>query len=259
MAKGKKKTGSPAPAPTPKSKPKKSTHAQRRKKRKAAKTTITQVSKTTRTTRSNPGGIAWRDLGQVLLPAAAGYAGTRVLQRVIFNIVQKRWPKLGRHAHALSGALAFGGVMMFGHKIKKLEDYHDGIVIGSGIAAIHGVAACYLPKKYSWLLADCRAEDVASIPSSIPGGADPATTQIAATGGDEYSYLEEQLSEMERGGSKAARTVAGPKSVKNPVAQAMAMATAGQNDGAAVDPDLDEMLSDGESVDDLYTGAFATN
>lgn len=252
----KKKPATPAtPAPKPKSK---STHAQRRKaRRKSGKVKITKVTKETRETRSNPSALAWRDIGEVVIPAAVGYAGTRVLQRVVYNLVQKRWPKYGKFAHALSGALAFGGVVMFGHKVKKLEDYQDGVAIGAGIAAIHSAASAFLPRKYSWLLADCRPEDVAPIAKpGTPGGADPATTQIAQAG-DEYSYLEEQLTEIERGGSKATRTVPAPRSSRNPVAQAMAMATAGQNDGAAVDPDLDEMLGEGENVDDLYTGAFA--
>lgn len=257
MAKRKKKSaGAPAPGKTP------TTHAQRRAARKSRKkTTITKVTKETRETRSNPGRRAnppvLDDFTHVLVPGFLAYAGTRILQRIVYSIVQRRWPKLGKHAHALSGVAAAAGVWIIGHRIKALAKYHDGVVLGSGIAAGHGLAVCYLPKKYNWLLADCKPSDVKPANGEQIAAAQQA--QLAPADGDEYSYLEAQLDEVERGGSKAARTIPAPRGSTRPIGKAMAMATAGQNDGADLDPDLMDALEPGEDVDSFYTGAFSTN
>lgn len=250
MAKKKRKSKSPSPAH---GKPKKS-HAARRR---ARRTTVTRVTKETRETRSNPAANppVVADLTQVLLPGFGAFAATKVVQRIVFSLVQRRFPKLGRHAHALSGVAAFAAVWLFAHKIKGLRKYHDGIVMGSGVAALHGVASCYLPKKYNWLLADCRPEDVR--PTANGNGVPQVAAAPTAAEGDEFSYLESQLEEMEAGGARGARTVRGPRGNTRPIGSAMNLATAGQNDGAAVDPDLADYLEPGEDVDDLYSGAFA--
>ena len=209
--------------------------------------------------RSNPAAMVANppmaaDLMQVLLPGFGAYAATRVIARVVFSLVQKRFPKLGKHAHALAGAAAFGGTWFFAHKIKRLAKYHDGIVMGSGVAALHGIASCYLPTKYAWLLADCRPEDVKSPIKTValPAASSPAPT----SGGDEYSYLESQLDAMEGSGSNRPRTVAAPKPSARPVANALKMATGDGDDGLDLDPDLADALEPGEDVDDLYSGAF---
>lgn len=197
------------------------------------------------------------DFTHVLLPGFGAYGLTRVLQRIVYTLVQKRWPKLGKHAHAAAGVVSFGGVWFLGHRIKRLEPFHDGIVMGSGIAALQGIAQTYLPKKYSWLLSDCRPEDVAP---AKPQNQLPPTTQqqlAPAEGDDEYSYLEEQLDALERSGSRRVRSIPPPKAKGKPVASAMHMA-AGADDGAELDPDLFEELG-GEDIDDLYSGAFSTN
>jgi hypothetical protein len=234
--------------------------AKRRKKR---RTTITKIVKETRETRQNPAANPplVSDLTQVILPGFGAFAATKVLQRIVYSVVQKRWPKLGKHAHAISGLLAFGGVWYFAHKIKGLARYHDGIVIGSGIAAGHGLAQCYLPQKYNWLLADCKPSDVKALPPPAPanGAGTPAIAAAqSSTDGDEFSYLESQLDDMERSGTRRERMVRGPRSSGQPIAQAMQQAN-NQNDvGAVLDPDLMEELGN-EAVDDLYTGTFSTN
>jgi hypothetical protein len=233
------------------------------KRRKRRRTTITKITKETRETRQNPAANPplVSDLTQVILPGFGAFAATKVLQRIVYSIVQKRWPKLGKHAHAISGLAAFGGVWYFAHKIRSLSKYHDGIVMGSGVAAAHGLAQCYLPEKYRWLLADCKPSDVKALPPPKNGnGAQPAAiTAPSAAEGDEFSYLEAQLDEMERGGDRRERVVRGPRGSGQPVAQGLQQATAGQdNVGVVLDPDLMEELGN-EAVDDLYTGAFSTN
>jgi len=199
-----------------------------------------------RTSRARANPPLGSDITSVLLPGFGAYALTRVLQRIVYTVVQKRWPKLGKHAHAAAGVAAFGGVWFFAHRIAAVAKYHDGIVMGSGVAALHGIAQCYLPKKYSWLLADCKSSDVLSLPAT-----DDATTSSSAkanspaVGDDEYSYLERQLDAMS--GDARVRTMPGARG-------ANAMTT----DGGALDPALTEELGD-EDIDDLYTGAFSTN
>jgi hypothetical protein len=191
----------------------------------------------------------------VLLPGFGAYAATRVIQRIVYSLVQKRWPKLGKHAHALAGVAGFGGVWFFAHKVKRLAAYHDGIVMGSGVAALHGVASCYLPAKYSWLLADCRPEDVAAAKPATQLLPAPAP-QVLPAGDDEYSYLEGQLDAMENSGSNRARTISAPRSSSRPVASAMRVAAQNSSPSAELDPDLTDALEPGEDVDDLYSGAF---
>ena len=221
-------------------KPKKSLAANRRRRRARANPEA----------RANPPMLA--DLTHVLLPGFGAYGAVRVLQRIVFTLVGKKWPKLAKHAHAATGVLAFGGIWGLGHRVKKLAPFHDAIVMGSGVAAVQGVAQAYLPKKYSWLLADCSTDDLApALPATQQTALPAATTDVD----DEYAYLEEQLGALERGATKGARTVAGVRPKTNPVASNMSLATKGQPDNIELDPDLMEALGD-EEVDDLYTGAF---
>ena len=242
MAKAKK---SPEENPTPKKKRGLATIRRARRARAARRNPAPATA--------NPPIVA--DFTHVLLPGFAAYGLTRILQRIVYTLVQKRWPKFGKHAHAAAGVLGFGSVWWLGHKIKFVEPYHDAVVMGSGIAALQGVAQTYLPKKYSWLLSDCRPEDVAPTQATLQAKNQQMLEE--PTEGDEYSYLEDQLGELERSGSRRTRAVAPGKPSQRPVAQAMQRA-AGPKDGARLDPDLLEELA-GENVDDLYTGAFSTN
>ena len=189
---------------------------------KAKKTATTKATLATnrrrRQSRRNPGSVvanppAGQDFMRVLLPGFGAYAATRVLQRIVYQLVQKRWPKLGKHAHALAGAAAFGGVWFGAHRVKRLEAYHDGIVAGSAIAALHGIAACYLPAKYAWLISDCKPSDAkapalpASTISELPAG------PVAA---DDFDFLESEMDEVERSGSKRARTILAPQAIGPP-------------------------------------------
>jgi hypothetical protein len=79
----------------------------------------------------------------------------------------------------------------------------------------------------------------------------------APIAGDEYSYLEDQLDQIEQSGTKRARTVRGPRQQRNPVAAAMNTAGQGQ-EGVSLDPDLFAELG-GDPIDSLYSGAFSTN
>lgn len=191
--------------------------------------------------RSNPGIVA--DFTHVLLPGFAAYAATRFLQRVIYTIVQKRWPKYGKHAHAAAGLVAAGGVWWQGHRIKALAPYHDSIVSGAAIAAVQGVIQTYVP-RLGWVVSDCKPEDVRGVGA---GGAQQQMTAPSSTSaynsGDPLDYLEDDMPRQGRGRGA-------------PVASPMDDVAA--DDGnVELDPDIAEELGVNEDVGDLYSGAFA--
>lgn len=248
----------PKPKKSPKPPAPKGLAANRKRRKKAKRVTTTVTSRTVRTVRANPANPPiLADFTNVLLPGFAAYAATRTLARMVFAVVQKRWPRLGKHAHAAAGLLSFGGVWLLGHRIEKLAKYHDGIVMGSGVAALHGVAQAYLPEKYRWLLADPKPSDVAKPTSMAPAPAARAPMLEEPTGGDEFSYLEAQLTELERTGKRKG-TIAAPRPTATPVQSALDVAAAAAQDGSALDLDLSEELG-GEDLDDLYGGSFAPN
>lgn len=234
MAKPAKKQDTPNPTPK-----KKRAVASYKKARKA------RAARANPAPRSNPGFV--HDVTHVFVPGFAAYGSTRVLQRIAFQLVGKRWPKWAKWAHAATGVATFGAVALVGHKVKALEPFHDAVLMGSGIAAAQGVASAILPVKYSWLLSDCRPEDLKSVaaptqvtPQRIAESNDEYSVPSADE--DEYAALEQQLGALSGGGQ--ARSVPAPRPVAQPT--------------AASDPDLMEELG-GESLDDLYSGAFAAN
>lgn len=229
-----------APSESPAKKPSVGLAANRKKRR------VRKNPAPPRAVVANPPALA--DLTGVLLPGFGAYAATRALQRVVYQIVQRKWPKLGKHAHAASGVAAFAGVWFLGHKIQRLAKYHDGIVMGSGVAAMQGVAQAYLPEKYKWLLSDCKPSDVKR---ALPA---PVTASLPATREhDEYGYLDDQLDAIgDLGG-----TIDAPRPSRAPVADAMTTAADADESDAELDPDLAGILGNGEGVDDLYSGSFA--
>lgn len=189
-----------------------------------------------------------QDLSHVILPGFAAYGATRVIQRVAFNLVQKRWPRFGIHAHALSGLVTFAASWFGAHRIRKLAPYHDGVLVGTGIAALQGAWSAWVPAKYNWLMADVSPDDVAALPAA----SSQPTAQPSAGDGDEYSYLEEQLESTRGGGRPTAARAA--RRGRNRAADAPAQTQPVQT---ATDPDLDSILGPDENVDDLYSGSFA--
>jgi hypothetical protein len=195
------------------------------------------------------------DLLNVVLPGFGAYAASRTVSRVAFSLVQKRWPKLGKHAHALAGVASFGGVWLLAHRFKRLAKYHDGIVVGSGIAALHGLAQAYLPAKYRWLLTDPKPEDVAAPALPVRAAVALPAPAIDEDLGSEDDDFSRMLERMERNASKVTRTIAPPRPSSAPIANAMSLADDGDGD---LDPDLAATLGD-EDVDDLYSGSFSAN
>jgi len=247
-----KKSIAPAPAPTVRKARKKSgkslANIQRRRKarRNPSAAPVARLA-------ANP--AAMTDFTHVVLPGFAAYGGTRVVSRIVYSLVQRKWPKWGKHAAALSGIATAAAAWFFAHKVKRLAQYHDGIIVGTSIAALQGIATTYVPEKYSWLLKDPRPEDVkAALPKQIAAS---SSSPAPETWSDEYSHLEEELAGVERSSSKRTRFVSPPKPSARPVAQALEQA-ARDDDADELDPDLTSELGE-EDVDSLYSGSFAQN
>lgn len=182
---------------------------------------------------------AWHDFTHVILPGFAAYGAVRVLQRIAFTLIGKRWPRFAKHAHAATGVIAAGGAWAFAHKLPKVGQFHDAILMGSGVAALQGVYSAYVPKKYGWLLSDCDTSQLAPATSgglmTEPANLPQQLKQQTSTGDDDdLADLEAQL------GSLSGTTLGGGKS----------------SGSAPVDDALAEELG-GEDLDDLYAGAFA--
>jgi hypothetical protein len=126
-----------------------------------------------------------KDATEVILPGFASYAGTRLLARIVYTIIQKKYPKAGKHAAAGASVAAFAAVWFGAHRIKRLEKYHDGMVMGSAIATIGTLVRTYL-SKYGWIIADYRPEDVKALPAQAPA----ALPEPELDDEDEFSWLE---------------------------------------------------------------------
>lgn len=192
--------------------------------------------------RANPPVLA--DLTHVVLPGFGTYAATRFLQRIAYTVALKRWPRAAKHVYALAGVAVFGGSWLLAHRFKQVAKYHDGILVGSGIAAAQGVAQSYLP-KYAWMASDVTG---AGAPALNANGTAPEMLEPA---GDEYSMYEDEV--------EPARTVKAPRARgAKPMAATLQMAAqaAGDSPGSGVDDDIMSELDDGEDLDDLGGGIF---
>lgn len=118
----------------------------------------------------------WADMGNQVLPAVAGFAGSRLLTRMLTLMLAKRWPKLARHAGAIAGVGVFAGAYWGAHKIKALARWADGIVVGAGVGAAATVVQTYIP-KLGWIMKEVDDAEIAP-----PA---PAAEQVAAGEFDE--------------------------------------------------------------------------
>lgn len=231
------------------SNPKPSLAANRRKRRARANPARANPAPRERSYSANP--PVTQDLVQVILPGFAAYAATRILARIVYSVVQKRWPKLGKHAHAIAGVAAFGGMWFFAHKIKSLARFHDGVLMGSGVAAAHGIAQCYLPQKYNWLLADCKPDDVKPL-QALPAPGDQKPLSIAELS---PSGIQDEFTAAEILAERQMNRAGGPLKASD-TAKVSSQQVAASNSEAEPDDELAQILGDGEDVEDLYSGAF---
>ncbi len=200
--------------------------------------------------RSNP--PIGRDLAHVILPGFAAYAVTRFLSRIVYMLVQKRYPRAGKHVAAAAAAAGFGAAWLLAHRVKKLEGYHDGIVVGSGIAALQTVARTYLPGKYAYIVSDYHPSDIMS--AAPPKMARRVAHAAPTSGvGDEFDYLEAEAEAVEAAPSPASAARAGGAPNGGQSISDFLQGTA----NGELDQDISVELGDDEDLDDLYSGSFA--
>lgn len=200
-------------------------------------------SRKARAARKNPAPSAnppiVQDFTHVILPGFVAYGLTRVLQRIAFVLVGKRWPKLAKHAHAFTGVASATGAWFGAHRIKALEPYHDSILMGSSIAALQGIYSNYVPQKYGWLLSDCNTTDLPQVQAQLQQMKAQQASAAASqtTDDDDLADLTGQL------GSLAGGSIGG--------------GGGGSTAASDVDDKLAEELGGDEDLSDLYSGTFA--
>ncbi len=136
------------------------------------------------------------DLVEFIIPGFAGYAATRFTSRITRGMVEKRFPKLGKHAAVLSSLAAFGASWLLIHRVKKVAKYHTPATVGAAIAAMQTVVQTYFP-KYGWIVSDYQEPKKLLAPPQVnnavaPPGAKPITENFNL-----QPSVEEQMSSIE--------------------------------------------------------------
>jgi hypothetical protein len=117
------------------------------------------------------------DLAEFIVPGFAGYAATRLLARVTYVQLSKKWPKASRHLAAGSGVGAFLASWYLLHHVERLKKYHTPATVGAAIAALQTIVQTYLP-KFGWIVSDFQPT-VGSVTSPMVAPK-PTAAQIAA-------------------------------------------------------------------------------
>lgn len=102
-----------------------------------------------------------------IIPGAAAFAATRFIQRASYQIAERKAPKISKHVAIGASAAALGLAWAFGHKIKKIDQYYEPILIGAGAAAAVGLIQSYVP-KYGWIVGDYLKEKKALPTNQAP-------------------------------------------------------------------------------------------
>lgn len=85
-----------------------------------------------------------------LLPGLGGYAATRMVGRLVRNVLGGRWPRFFRHYGPLGNLIALLAIWAVMEKWSKARKYKDPAVLGAGIAFVQTLLQTYLP-GLSWL------------------------------------------------------------------------------------------------------------
>jgi hypothetical protein len=132
-----------------------------------------RAKKAAASTTSNP--PLKEDFLETILPGLGSYAITRIAARVAYNMSKKKNAKIARHAAPVA-AVATAAAAWYGANKIAAKDYHDGIILGSSIAAAQTVIQHYIP-QYGWILDDVHMEAItngkagnaAALPESTDG------------------------------------------------------------------------------------------
>jgi hypothetical protein len=172
--------------------------------------------------RSNPPLLT--DLAEFILPGFGGYAATRLLGRITYVQLSKKWPKASPHLAAGSSIAAFLAAWYLLHRVERLKKYHTPATVGAAIAALQTIVQTYLP-KFGWIVSDYQpTQGSATSPKALPK---PTAAQIQAA-------EDELLSDDD---DEESATV-------NPLDPTLGTLTGSTIGGVADDDDLDEYLKD---------------
>jgi hypothetical protein len=123
---------------------------------------MSKLAKRRKKRRSNPAPEAsTTELATNAAVGFAGYAGTRLLARMVFAQVSKRFPGFAKHAHVLASAAAAGGVYLGTRYVERAAEHHEAATIGAGIAVLQSAFQTYAPARYSFVTADVNQGDYA--------------------------------------------------------------------------------------------------
>lgn len=105
--------------------------------------------------RANPSGLAadLTELGELVIPAFAGYAGGRMVSRITYVQTQKKWPRAARHLAAGAGALTVLAAYFALPRVKRFAQYQTTATLGAAIASLQTLVQTYLP-KFGWMVSD---------------------------------------------------------------------------------------------------------
>lgn len=107
----------------------------------------------------------------------AGYAVTRLLSRVAYSLVVKRFPRLADHIAVGVSAGGAVGIYLTTRYWERASAYQEPAMVGAGVALLQVVVQTYLP-KFGWVVSDLD-----------PGQYEPSKTALPAP--DLEALLEE--------------------------------------------------------------------
>jgi hypothetical protein len=84
----------------------------------------------------------------------AGYAATKLIGRMAYSQIIKKFPKFAKHGGVLASAAGAAAAYLGSKHWDKVAEHHDAITIGAGIAVLQSAARTYAPKKYAWIVSD---------------------------------------------------------------------------------------------------------
>lgn len=139
--------------------------------------------------RANPSGFMAElyEVGELVLPAFAGYAGGRLISRVAYVQLSKKYPRAAKHLAAGASAAAVLATYFALPRVKKFASYQVPATLGAAIASLQTLVQTYLP-KFGWMVSDYRNGLTTSMstPAAIPAAATgPFTAEdLALLNGD---------------------------------------------------------------------------
>ena len=126
-----------------------------------------------------------KDVMDFVVPGFAGYAGTRMVSRIVHGMIIRRYPRLAKHASVISTGLAAAAAWFLVHRIKSVKQYHTPVVVGAGIAALQTAVQAYLP-KYGWMVSDHNLNAQTPAQAALPPS--QATQQLSAGNQEATNY-----------------------------------------------------------------------